>query len=74
MLSHVIEYGEEVSSLPTLTPFSVNLRLHADGLSDDFAESVTAEPPTVAPFDGAIIDPTFDGFVSTLIVMTLEVA
>jgi hypothetical protein len=73
VLSHAIEYGEEVSSLPTLTPFALNCTPTTPTVSDAFAESVTDEPEMVAPFDGAVIE-TVGGLLSTVIVMTEEVA
>ena len=52
--SQVIEYGEEVSSLPTLTPFTLNCAPATPTVSDPFADSVTDDPETVAPFEGSV--------------------
>ena len=54
VLSHVIEYGDDVSSVPTLVPSTLNCTPTTPILSEAVAESVTLAPETVAPFVGAV--------------------
>src|SRR2546428_2754693 len=51
---HEIEYGDVVSSAPRLAPSSLNCTPATPTLSEAVAETVTAEPETVAPAAGAL--------------------
>ena len=60
---HVVEYGLVMSSVFKFAPSSLNWTPVMPILSEAFAETVTAEPETVEPFVGAVID-TVGGVVS----------
>ena len=58
-----MEYGDAVSSAPRAAPSSRNCTPATPTLSLAVAETVTAEPETVAPLAGAVIE-TVGGVVS----------
>jgi hypothetical protein len=63
VLFQVIEYGDDVTSEPTFAPSTLNCTPTTPTLSEAFAESVTDEPCTVAPPEGAEME-TVGGVVS----------
>src|SRR5262245_37554199 len=67
---HAIVYGAVVTSAPSAAPSSRNCTPTTPMLSDALADTVTADPDTVAPFAGAVID-TVGGVVSALLTVTL---
>jgi hypothetical protein len=58
VLFHVVVYGDEVMAEPRLEPSTWNCTLESPKLSEADAESVTLDPETVAPFEGAIKEMT----------------
>jgi hypothetical protein len=54
VLSHVIEYGADVCSAPTLEPSTLNWTPTTPTLSEAVAVSATAEPETVVLVEGAV--------------------
>jgi hypothetical protein len=54
VVSQVTEYGKEVSSAPTTTPFTLKVTPATPLSSDAVAESVTDDPEIVSPFEGAV--------------------
>jgi hypothetical protein len=73
---HVVAYGELNIADPRFAPSSLNWTYATATLSEAFAESATEEPPTVAPFVGAVSD-TIGGVVSpapTTVTVTPHVA
>src|ERR1051326_8562407 len=56
VLSHVIEYGAVVSSMPRFAPSSLNCTPATPTLSAAVALTATVAPETVAPPAGAVID------------------
>ena len=56
VLSHVTEYGAEVSSAPMMTPFTLNVTPATATLSLAVANRFTEVPETVAPPVGAVRD------------------
>src|SRR5262249_58188823 len=74
--AHVIVYGLELSPGPRFAPSRMNWTPATPMLSVAAADTVTAEPETVAPFAGAVID-TEGGVVSgggALLTMTVIAA
>jgi hypothetical protein len=53
VLSQVSEYGDDVTSEPTFAPSTLNCTPTTPTLSEAVAESVTDDPCTVAPPEGA---------------------
>src|SRR5262245_53076406 len=66
----VIVYGGVITSEPSDAPSSRNCTPTTPMLSDAFADTVTADPETVAPFAGAVIE-TVGNVVSALFTVTL---
>jgi hypothetical protein len=56
VLSHVIEYGDEVSSEPMMAPFTLKVTPATATLSEAVAVSATFELETVLPFEGAVTE------------------
>src|SRR5206468_12674023 len=53
-VSQMIEYGGVVSGPPRATPSSLNWTVVTPTLSEAVADTITAEPDTVAPSPGAV--------------------
>src|SRR5213594_1570405 len=54
VVSQTIEYGGAVTSPPRATPSSLNWTVMTPTLSEAVADTITAEPDTVAPSPGAV--------------------